>query len=198
MDTCLNLFYSVLIVIVVKSELHIANVRILNILVLLTVVIAIIPLLLAFAFRFPKFQNRRLSWLHEKLSEMLTVSVISITDPVYMLKIVLTGIIVFINTVAIFYLCFLSLDIPANLPALALFYILLKLSTQIIITPGNLGVRELAYGILSEQTHIGMAEGIIISVIIRILGSGVIIVMGTLYGGIDLLRRRGDYSKVEG
>ena len=114
-----------------------------------------------------------------------------------MLKIVLTGIITFINTVAIFYLCFKSLAITVALPSLALFYVVLHLSVQIIVTPGNLGVRELAYGILSDQMNIGMAQGLIVSVILRILGTSIVIVLGSFFGGIDLLRRRKDYSKVE-
>ena len=197
MDTCLNLFYSVLIVLTMKSELHIGNVKILNILVPLTVAITIIPILLVSVFKLFQFRNRYLSWLHAKLSEMLRISVSNLGDKVYMLKIVLTGIIAFINSIAIFYVCFQSLDMPVSLPAMALFYVLLKLSTQIIITPGNLGIRELAYGILSEQMHLGMAQGIVISTIIRILGASVTITLGTIFGGIGLLRRRRDYSKVE-
>lgn len=197
MDTSLNLICAVGIVLAIKPDLQIANFKALNFLTLLTAAIVAIPILLEFIFRLIRFRNRYLSWLHAKLSEMLTVSVSSLSDGVYMLKIVLTGIIAFINTIAVFYICFISLDMPVNLPVLALFYVVLKLSTQIIITPGNLGVRELAYGILSEQMHIGMAQGIVISAIIRILGTCVIITLGTLFGGIDLLRHRRDYSKPE-
>lgn len=197
MDTCINMIYTVAIVLVVKPDLRIANFKALDFLVPLTTAIAVTPILLVFVFRLIKFRSRFLSWLHAKLSEMLTVSVSNLRDGVYMLKLVLTGIIAFINSIAMFYLCFLSLDMPASLPTLALFYVILRLSNHVIITPGNLGIRELAYGILSEQMYIGQAEGILISAIIRVLSICVIISLGTLFGGIDLLRRRKDYSKLE-
>lgn len=195
LDTCFNLLYAMAIVLMVKADLRIANFKALNLLLLLIAVIATAPLLLEFGFRQLNFRNRYLSWLHEKLSEMLKVSVSSLSDPTYIFKIVLTGIIALINAVALFYLCFKSLAINVTLPSLALFYVVLKLSAQIIITPGNLGVRELAFGILSDQMNIGMAQGLIVSAIIRILGTSVIIALGTFFGGINLLHHRKDYSK---
>ena len=195
MDTCLNMIYAVAVILAVKPDLRLAGFKALNLLVILIALIAVTPILFVVLFRITEFHNKRLAWLHSKLAEMLTVSVNSLGDGAYMLKMVITGIIAFINSIVILYICFVSLNISIILPSLALFYVVLKLSTQILITPGNLGVREIAYGILSEQMGIGMAQGIIVSAVIRILGSCVVIVLGTVFGGIDLLRHRKDYAK---
>jgi len=197
LDTCLNMIYTIAVVLAVNPGLRLGSFKALNILLLLTIAIAAAPLLLELIFRKTRLRMPYLSWLHSKLSEMLTVSVNNLSDGLYMLKLVITGIISFINTIIIFYICFISLKIPASLPILALFYVILRLSTQIVITPGNLGIRELAYGILSKQMNIGMAQGIVISVIIRVLSGGIIIVLGALFGGIDLLRHRKDYEEPE-
>ena len=82
-----------------------------------------------------------------------------------------------------------------SVPVLALFYIILKISTEILITPGNIGPREVAYGVLSESMGIGMGQGIAVSVIIRVLGTGTVLVLGSCFGGIDLLRHKEDYAR---
>ena len=194
LDTCFNLIYAVVVVLAVKPSLRIGGLSALILLVVLAGSIILLPILFEFFFKLLKFKNRRLAWLHSKVSEMLGVSIQVVQDWRYMLRIIVTGAGAFLNTVIIFYLCFKSLAVHIDLPSLALFYVILKLSTQIIITPGNLGIREIAYGILSDQMQIGMAQGLVVSVIMRILGTGIIIILGTVFGGSQLLSRRQDYS----
>ena len=189
-DTAINMFFTIVLVLVVQPDMRIGSLPAWHLLTGLLVLIVVVPILLEAVFRLFNFRNRHIAWLHGRISELLTVSVRSLTDGPYMLKITLTGIISFINSLAAFYLCFASLDLRIDLPSLALFYVVLKLSNHVIITPGNLGVREIAYGIMSEQLQIGMAQGILISVIIRVIGTLVIMAMGTIFGGFDLLRRR--------
>ena len=197
LDTCFNLIYAIIVVLAVKPDLRIGPFGALVWLVVITIAVIVVPIVFELAFKLLKFKNRHLSWVHSKLAEMLSVSVAAVRDPVYLSKLVVTGIVAFVNALAIFYLCFRSLGISVHLPSLALFYIVSKLSTQIIVTPGNLGIRELAYGILSDQMGIGMAQGMVVSVIIRILSTSIIIVLGGLFGGIDLLRHRADYSEIQ-
>lgn len=192
MDACVNLILAILIVVIVQPNLSIGRFRAIHLLTGTFVLILLAPILTEVILRLVKFQNSRLSWLHGRLSEMFSVSVANLRDGVFMLKFLLMGMVAFVDTIAIFFLCFRAMDMPINLPALALFYVVLRLSTFIIITPGNLGVREIAYGIISEQMKFGMAQGILISIIIRIIGTTVIIVLGIIFGGIGLLRHRDD------
>ena len=193
MDACVNLILAILIVLIVQPKLTIGDIAAVYLLAGLFVVILVAPILTEVVLRLVKFRNERLSWLHGRLSEMFSVSVANLRDGVFMLKFLLMGMVVFVDAIAIFFLCFRAMDMSINLPALALFYVVLRLSTFIIITPGNLGVREIAYGIISEQMKFGMAQGILISIIIRIIGTTVIIILGTLFGGIGLLRHKDDY-----
>ncbi len=193
MDACVNLILAVLIVLIVQPKLSIGRIDAVYLLTGLFVLILVAPILTEVILRLVKFRNERLSWLHGRLSEMFSVSVANLRDGVFMLKFLLTGMVAFVDAIAIFFLCFRAMDMSINLPALALFYVVLRLSTFIIITPGNLGVREIAYGIISEQMKFGMAQGILISIIIRIIGTAVIIILGTIFGGIGLLRNREEY-----
>ena len=194
MDTCVNLILAVLIVVIVQPKLSIGSFLATHFLTGLLVLILIAPILTEVILRLVKFQNSRLSWLHERLSEMFSVSVANLRDTVFMLKFLLGGMVVFANAISIFFLCFRAMDMSINLPVLALFYVVLRLSTFVTITPDNVGIREIAYGIISEQMQFGMAQGILISIIIRIIGTTVIIILGTTFGGIGLLRHRDDFS----
>ncbi len=194
MDTCLNFTFALAIVLATNADLRIGNFRVWQILAVLIVLAAAAPVLADFVFRSTKFRNRTLSWVHSKLSEVLATSLRSIGDGVYILKIILTGAAVFAYAVVAFYLCFLSLNVRINLPTLALFYVILKLNNYIIVTPGNLGVLELAYGLLSEQMGFGMAQGVLASVIMRIVGTVVVFGFGSIFGGIKLLGQRKYYE----
>ncbi len=149
-----------------------------------------VPVIFKMFFASIYFNNKYLMWFHEKISEMLTISVRNLSDCAFMLKLIFSGILYFFYTTGVLYLCFWSFGIEVELPVMALFYIVLKLSNQIIITPGNLGVRELAYGILSEQVQIGMAEGIMIAVVLRVLNTLVIATLVSLFSCFDLLLSR--------
>jgi uncharacterized membrane protein YbhN (UPF0104 family) len=195
LDTCLNMVYAVLVVLLVRPDLMLGNLRALPVLIVIAIGIAAGPPLLVLISRKISFVNRRLVWLHAKLSEMLRLAVISIGDARYTLKVIGTGLLAFTNSLLLLYLSFRSLGMEVNMPALALFYVLLKISTEILITPGNIGPREIAYGILSELMGIGMAQGIAVSVIIRVLGTGTVMILGSCFGGIDLLRHKEDYTE---
>lgn len=197
MDTCINLIITMVVIIVLNPDFRIGQFIAWKILTVLTITIAAIPILAEALLRKMNFKNKYLHWSHSKLSEVLTVSIQNLKDRVYLLKIILLGLVVFLRTCVLFYICFLSFDIHVNLPTLAVFYALFKLSTYVNLTPGNLGVQELAYGFLSEQMGIGMAQGILVSAFIRVIGTCVIFVLGLIFGGIDLLRHRKDYSKME-
>jgi len=78
-----------------------------------------------------------------------------------------------------------------DLPSAALFFTVLTLLNQIVITPGNLGIKEVAYGVLAQQLQIGMAQGILVSLILRVLTLVVTTALGLAFGGRGLLSRSG-------
>jgi hypothetical protein len=76
-----------------------------------------------------------------------------------------------------------------------MFCSLYKLSTYVSITPGNLGLQELACGILGAQVQTGgMAPGILASVMVRAVSYPVLAVLAISMGGIGLLRGRSRYQ----
>lgn len=188
LDTCLNLVFALIVILALKPELEFGGIRAWFGLLILVILIALIPFIVEGVLRKIHFQNRYLSWAHERLSEMFNVSVSAVSDKVYLVKITLTGIIAFLNTVIIFYGCFHALGINVSLPMVTLFYVIFQLCNRIQITPGNIGIREIAYGILSSYMQVGMAQGMMVSIVIRVIGTTVITVMGLICGGLPILK----------
>lgn len=99
------------------------------------------------------------------------------------------GLVLTINAVGVFsfavnalmiYIAFRGMGIDLAFPALLVFVGILRLSSLVIITPGNLGVRELAYGFLSSAVGVGLAEGLLVSGILRLAGYLVLALLGTV------------------
>lgn len=197
MDTSMNLIIATAVIAILNSGLTIGPFSAWKILTFLTIVVVALPVLTEVLLGKINFKNKHLHWVHSKLSEVMTASVKNIRDKVYLLKIVFLGLAMLACTGALLHICFRIFNINLSLPTLAVFYALLKISHYVSLTPGNLGVQELAYGFLGEQMGIGMAQGVLASALIRVVGTSVLFALGMLFGGGDLLRHRKDYSKME-
>jgi uncharacterized protein (TIRG00374 family) len=195
MDTWMNLILAVVIILLIKPDLKIGPFPASFLLVIICAVIIILPVVASFFLRFIRFKNRYLDWTKSKLSHVLTTTIDNIKDVSFLLKIILLGIVIFILTIFSYYVLFAGFDIQLTLPVLAVFCTLLSLSTFFVITPGNIGIQEIAFGFISQQLGIGMAQGILVSVVSRIINTALTILLGVLFGGINLLRHREDYSQ---
>ncbi len=197
MDLIMNLFISALIIIFLKPDLQIGRLIAWKILLVIIIVIITAPILIEILWRKIKFNHSRLAWLHSKTSEVLSVSVNNIKDVTYLAKIILINIAILACITGLLHFCFLILGIRLNIPTVVMFYVLLKIGDYVNITPANLGVQELAYGFFGTQMGVGMAESVLVSGFMRLIGTTVLISLAVIFGGIDLLRHRKDYTKRE-
>ena len=189
-DTCLDLVYAVSVILLVAPAMKLGSVNGVAVLTGLLVLLTAGPPVTAQLLEHVSFRNAYLGWLHGKLTEMLTTSAGSVADGRYISAIVLTGIAGFVNSVFLVKLCFLALNIPVSLPLIALYYVGMKVTTAVIITPGNIGVREIVLGAMCAQTGVGMAEGIFASGILRVIGTAIVLIIGACFGGVAVLRDR--------
>ena len=189
-DTCINLLLAVVVVIVTNSSFQVGVFVAWKILSLLFFICLMSPILFEFVLKRIDLKNSKLKWVHSKLLEVLRVTVANIRDPSFIGKIFALGLLLFIRTIIAFQLYFLIFDTHAPLAALVFFHAIFKLGFFITLTPGNLGVQEIAWGFLSEQMNLGMEEGILISGFSRVVSSSVLIISGFTLGGMDLVRQR--------
>jgi glycosyltransferase involved in cell wall biosynthesis len=67
------------------------------------------------------------------------------------------------------HLLFASVGLPADIIFLTIYTVTIRLSSVIELTPGNLGVREFVFGLLSSSMGQGAAYGIAISMMWRLI-----------------------------
>jgi glycosyltransferase involved in cell wall biosynthesis len=190
MDTFLNLLIASVVLVIMYPSLKIAEINASFLLGLLTVTIALAPVVFLKMCHLFELRFQRPVWATSKLSEVLEVTMHNLKDLGYVLKVAGLGVLTFIHVCVMFYLFFRCVDLHLSPPITILFYSIFKLSTFINITPGNIGTRELAYGIIGEMMNIGMGHGILVSMITRIFGTIFIFSMGLLFGGAGILRKK--------
>lgn len=193
MGTWANFVIAVVVIAVMSPDLQIGPIRAVYPVLGLVVLFGAGPVLLEAWLSNWRVEVRALSWIHEKLSEMLRISVQNLRDRTYLAKFFLLGLVLLGQACAVFYLCFYSLGVPVQPAEVILFYVLLQLSTYVNVTPGNLGVQEIVFGVLADQMGIGMGEGILVSVLLRVTGYIALFAVALALGGLGVLRQAGRY-----
>ncbi|MCK5617114.1 flippase-like domain-containing protein, partial [Candidatus Pacearchaeota archaeon] len=194
LDLLMNLSMALIVVLFVRPDFTIGRFTAWKLLATLIPAIAAAPPLVEIFIRKLSFRNKKLLWVHQRLHEVVTTTANNLKSPGYLLKIFLIGTLLFIRTCIVFYIFFLCFGVKVDLPTLAVFYAMFKLSSFVTITPGNIGIQELVWGILSESMGIGMAQGVLVSALIRVVGTCFIFILGTTCGGLDLVRHRKEYT----
>ncbi len=193
MDTLMNLLIALLAVGLLEPGLQIGPRAAWKLLLALFLLILLVPVILNAIFQRITLSRPSLQWLHGKLSEVLSVTLNNLRDLRFLAKIFGLVILLFLRTILVFHLYWSILGISVSPAALAIFYTLFKFSFFVVLTPGNLGIQEIAWGYLSEQMNIGMGQGILMSGFVRVVSSLVLIVLGLALGGADLIRQRKKY-----
>ncbi len=144
---------------------------------------------IAFEMVFRQRSTRQGYWptLHQRISEMLTIAVGSLRNRKMLIQVVAANAVNFVNNIVILRLC-LSDTPEVSMPVVAMFFILLKITSYLIITPGNLGVREIAYAFLGSQLHLDPGRAMALSLLYRIFGMISVSIFGVYFGGLKLLQ----------
>lgn len=189
MDGALNLAAAFVIVSIVDPGLRIGPLNGALLLLGLLVMTLSVPIVLERIARSWKVRGRAVAWIQAKISEVLRVTLDNMRDGPYVLQFGLLGTCGFALTCTIFYVYLGALGAEVTLPGAALFAALFRLSRYVNVTPGNVGLREIVCGVLSEQLQMGMSEGILVSLLVRIVGQVVLVAFALPIVGMDLLRR---------
>lgn len=188
-DTCLGLIFALLVIGLLTPSMTLFGINAIIIIIGLIIALSVIPLVAERILSRLHFSGTFFSWMQRRLSEMSHRINTSLNDRYFMLKISVIEILSFISSTLGLYLCFQGLGFEITFSGAALVFIIMKLCNRLIITPGNIGVREFAYGILSEQLNIGLAQGILVSVIGRIITLLITTTLGILCGGYETAKQ---------
>lgn len=168
-DFVFNLLFAAVVIIVADYSFFILGLPAPVILLIFAILIALMPPIVLYILRSLRIQARIVGWMMEKVQILLKITVENIMDAPYLLRIISMGIILFSITCGIIYICFDALGAHSSVGAIVLFCTLLKLSDHVSLTPGNLGIREVLFGLLSDFFGMGVSEGILVSIICRVI-----------------------------
>jgi hypothetical protein len=123
----------------------------------------------------------------QKLAEVADQLTRGLGNLRYMLTTTTIAVASFLIMTHVFRILLGAVGAEVDMATLAVFYALYRLTFHINITPGNVGVREIAYGLLCAQAHIGMSKGLLISAELRVLSMIVLVTVGVSVAGRQLV-----------
>lgn len=91
------------------------------------------------------------------------------------------------------YMSYRALGFEVDLPRVLVAGVVVQLSFLLVLTPGNLGIREAVTGLVSQLIGLGFSEGVIVTLLQRAVSLLVFSVVGGLFGILltRALRRAG-------
>lgn len=118
-----------------------------------------------------------------KLAEVADELLEGLRSPRYMVATTALAIASFVLMTFVFRMLLSAIGAEVDLATLAVFYALYRLTFHINVTPGNVGIREIAYGLLCAQAHIGMSQGLLIAAELRVLSIVVLLIIAVSVAG---------------
>ncbi|MFA5088832.1 MAG: lysylphosphatidylglycerol synthase transmembrane domain-containing protein [Candidatus Omnitrophota bacterium] len=146
-----------------------------------TVIIIILPFLAHRWINRSSSRNTYLKWVWQKLCDLTGYFKASMTDGYLMLKITILNIISFFIHVGLIWNCFQALDIHISLIETILFAIVIRLTTIVMIVPGNVGLVEWFGGLFTNLLGLPLGSGIIATALGRIVEFFVINFFGVIF-----------------
>ncbi|HTV19389.1 MAG TPA: lysylphosphatidylglycerol synthase domain-containing protein, partial [Polyangiaceae bacterium] len=159
-------------------------------LLVMLVGLLVLPQLVSVAVARVRFRSPRARQALESARSSLNRAQDALRAGPFVVKFVALNLVVVVVQVAMLWLAFDAVGGPPDVGRLMLFQVLLKLSGMIMITPGNLGLMELAYGALAGASSTGVQHGIAAALLMRTLGTVVLIALGVSFGGAQVLMQQ--------
>jgi uncharacterized membrane protein YbhN (UPF0104 family) len=162
-------------------------VRVLPVLAAIFLVALISPFTLGIAIKRMPVGAGRLRARLERFNAVRSNTLAMSRSPAFVAQFLVLNLLVAVGHVAMLALAFGAVGRPIGIGDLMFFQVLLKLSNLVTVTPGNLGITELAYGVLAQTIAGDLQHGIAAAVLIRTLGTFVMVTLGWALGGLPAL-----------
>jgi len=186
LDIFVNLIIAIIAFHYFKFDPLVFNISLLPLLYLSLFSLALIPFLFYYLSCF-EIRGGRFKWLKGRFDEAMKISINSVKSPAFLFTFFCLTLLSSGVMVVIFYFIFSGIGVEIKNLELIIFNLVHRLASNIVITPGNLGLRELAFGALSASFSMGLAPGVIVSGVLRVVSFTVLVVLGLALGGRHLL-----------
>jgi uncharacterized membrane protein YbhN (UPF0104 family) len=150
------------------------------------------PVLLGRAAGRLRLGDGQLGRVQKRAADLLNAASSVLTNPRFLAQIFGLNVLMAAVQLSTLALAFSVVGGQIGLGRLMLLQVFVKLSNQVVITPGNLGLTEIVYGILADACERGFEHGVAAGLLIRTVGTATAIGLGMLLGGTSYLggRRR--------
>jgi uncharacterized membrane protein YbhN (UPF0104 family) len=145
------------------------------------------PIAAAFVFERLPSTSGLIGRMQARLTTLLSTASAAARSPGLMLRFFSLNAVVTAGQTLTIWLAFHSVGALIPVSGVLLFQILMKLTSQVVITPGNLGITELAFGALAHGSACTVEQGLAVSLLLRAVGSAMVIVLGMASGGASAL-----------
>ena len=132
--------------------------------------------------------RRPLAWLHARLAAMVGATLASLRDRRYLARVFAWTLVSFVQASAMLWYGFAALGSPVGVAEAIAFYVLLQLATYFPVTPGNVGVQELAFGALAAGFGAAAVDGVVVSGLVRVTGVVALVLAALPLGGVEAAR----------
>lgn len=134
-----------------------------------------------------RFQSLVPARYSERLIRLFATAGGALKNPRFALRFLLINLVTTLGHASSLWLGFFAVGAQVGPSALVLFAVFVRASNLVQITPGNMGINELAYGVLAHATHGSVEQGVSVSLLNRAIGTVTTIVLGVAFGGGALL-----------
>lgn len=187
-DLLIGLAFAIVSIAILDPSMRIGELSGLAVLVTILLGVLIAPFLIKrlLATR----EGGRIARLRVRATILLETATRFLHDGRYLSRAFTLNVLLVATQLASIHFAFDAVGADIDFPRLMLFQVLVRLSNQIVVTPGNLGLTEVAYGVLAGASGSTMQHGVAAGVLIRALGSAVVVVLGLALGGAGHLIHR--------
>jgi uncharacterized membrane protein YbhN (UPF0104 family) len=191
LDTAFGFVLCLSVLLLLEPGLRLAGFPIVPMIAVLAVLLLSAPVVASRLLAKLQLAHDRLAKWKGRVDTLLTTAARKLKTPAFMTRFLLGSALLMANQSTILWICFRAVGMPIEPETAVLFQVLVKLSNQVVVTPGNLGLTELAFGLLGSAAHGGSVEyGIAAALVFRVLSSSCVIGLGILFGGAGLLRMK--------
>lgn len=191
LDTTFGFVLCLLVLLALEPAMQLAGVPMVPAVAAVVVLSLAAPLVASRLLTKLQIGHARLALWKGRVDTLLETSARSLRKPAFTGQFLLGSALVMADQAMILWICFRAAGLPIDPETAVLFQVIVKLSNQVAVTPGNLGLMELAFGLLGSAAHGGgVGYGIAAALVFRMLFSSCVIVLGVLLGGVGLLRMK--------
>lgn len=189
LDTAFGFALCLLVIAALAPGLRLGGFAVLPALTLVIALLVLAPFLAARLLAGVSLRSPLLTRVQALASDLLRSAGTSLRSRGFVLRFLLASSLVMVDQSIILWLCFRAVGLAIDPETAVLFQVVVKLSNQVIVTPGNLGLTEMAFGVLGAAAHGGsLSYGIAAALVFRMLFTSSAIVLGVMFGGLRLLR----------